>query len=110
MTTQYCAGITKFWIVNFLIFLLLDITTLEIIYALITTYILYRRFVHGSKEITSGISLEEDNKKDPKSKLTPDEKVEVSKTSRPLILDNNDPEILVEESFYQIVPNSDLEN
>ena len=111
MTTQYCAGITKFWIVNFLIFLLLDIATLEIIYALIATYLLYRSFVHSSKEITSGVSLEAGNKNDGKRiKFTPDHKIEVSKTSKPLISNDNEPEIFAKETFNQNYPNSDREN
>ena len=35
MTSKYCSGYTIFWIINFLIFLLLDLTTLQVIYALL---------------------------------------------------------------------------
>lgn len=38
MTVKYCIGWTEYWIINWLIFLLLDISTLEMIYALILSY------------------------------------------------------------------------
>ena len=108
MTTQYCAGITTYWIINFLIFLLLDIATLQIIYALIITYLLHRRFItHKPIEISSGPCLEEENKNDGKiRKLNSDENI---KTIRPLIQEVEEPEIIIEESF-QCVANSDQEN
>ena len=108
MTTQYCAGITTYWIINFLIFLLLDIATLQIIYALIITYLLHRRFItHKPIEISSGSCLEEENKNDGKiRKLNSDENI---KTIRPLIQQVEEPEIIIEES-YQCVANSDQEN
>ena len=37
MTVSYCYGYTEYWIVNFLIFLLLDLFTLQIIYAILTS-------------------------------------------------------------------------
>lgn len=40
MTTQYCAGYTTYWMANFLIFLLFDLVTLQVIYSLIISKIL----------------------------------------------------------------------
>ena len=111
MTTQYCAGITIYWIINFLIFLLLDLATLQIIYALIITYLLQRRFITPrSIQISSVVCSEEESKNDGKiRKLNSDENLENIKTTRPLIQEIDEPEITVEESYYQSIPNSDQE-
>ena len=115
MTTQYCAGITIYWIINFLIFLLLDIATLQIIYALLITYVLHTRFItHKPIEIYNGVCSEEESKNDEKiKKFNSDENIknmENIKTARRLIQEDEEPEIIIEESSYQCVDKSDQEN
>ena len=51
MTSKYCSGYTIFWIINFLIFLLLDLFILQAIYA-----ILFTKFINQS--IPASISID----------------------------------------------------
>ena len=59
MTVYYCKPWTEYWIANWLIFLLFDIATLEIIYALILSYLVKGVEVEGAQPVEVKKSKEE---------------------------------------------------
>ena len=58
MTTQYCAGYATYWIANFLIFLLFDLVTLQVIYSLIINKLFPGKEVKADATIDKGKKYE----------------------------------------------------